>query len=797
MKFKLQFFLAITIFLSQIFIFFPIITWTQNQFNIDTPFIEGLALLLFVFFIVLLVAGLLAWIIPSALRKILLPLFVLLTVLVFVQQNILVYDYGLLDGRDIQFDDAGMVGLIDFALWGLGLFIWLFLSKLILKQATLILTFSGLASVAVSISSLLFYDFASNHYTLTITENQKFDYSKEKNVLIFLLDTFQTDLFLQIIDAEPEIKDELLGFNFYPNTTAVFNKTYPTIPLLLTGKTYQKKQGIHEFLVAAYQSSLLTDLIDAGWHVGLYPNINKLIPVNSNIMSNAINKNGWQEKIKHYLQTLDLSLLRSVPHVIKPTIFNQGKLLIQKPVVQFIEQQKWFVDQSLMIQKMPNVHGHLGLNFLANLKQYASASQKQPTFMFYHLLMPHRPFLLDRNLAPVNNKHDFKAYQGYAYASLKLMISYLSELKKLGIYDQSAIMIVSDHGAGDYTNLEFDESSKSFIPIQRYGHEIASAKPLLLVKGFHEKNTFSISQKPVSLLDVMPTLADFSDIPIKASGLPIHMIDEKQTRERFYYHYDFTGFDSKYLQDFNVFKISGPVNDEHSWQHQGLLTVTRDAEAVNDGPYYLNEIIRFGTDLKQDADHSNRFIISDNPHFNLSSLALNNQKTELEIPMAEPMVEGELYQLELWMSSAEGDNELNINIENQRSTVVNVDEKSFIYQFPFVFHGSDNKQLNLKIEDIRTHSNSSVAMSKLFIKKINVRGLKSDDEDLALDFAKDIDDFHAYGFRPVEKWGGRWTTKKQSSVLFMASKNFCLNKSLKLNLLKFQMGVDSTQFKVF
>ena len=796
MKVKQKLFIAVLIFLSQILIFFPAITWTHNQFNINTPFVDGIPLLLIIFVALAILAGVFSWVIPKFLSHKLLALFVVLTVLVFIQQNILVYDYGVLDGRNIQFDTIGMIGLIDLCVWGLGLLMWLFLSKPIIKQATLILCFSGLASVAVTINAMLFYDFAANARHLAITETNKFNYSKEKNVLVFLLDAFQTDLFMQIIEAEPQIKDEFQGFNFYPNTTAAYSKTYPTIPLLLTGKSYLKKEGIHEFLVNSYQSSFLTDLIDADWHVGLYPEINKLIPVNTNIMSNVINKSSWHQTIENYLLTLDLSLFRSVPHAIKPTIFNKGQMIIQKPTIRMIGQQKWLADQSTNNLKMPDKLGHKGLDFLENLQQHGSVLQDQHTFMFYHLLMPHRPFLLDRNLNQVNHKLEFNAYRDYAYASIKLMIAYLKELKSLGVYDQSTIMILADHGGGDYFSFEYDQKARSFNPIEEFGPEKASAKPLLLIKGFHQKNDFSVSNKPVSLIDVMPTLAGFSDIPVNTSGLPIDQIDENMPRERLYYHYYFTGFDSKYLQDFNIFKISGSVNDNNAWQHHGVLTFSGQSQEVNDTPYHLNQNLQFGTDIKQGADHSNKFIVSKNPHFYTSSLNLANNLTELEIPLAQPLIVGEFYQLELSLSSAEKEALLRIDFNDTWRVLINVDEAAFTYRLPIVFYGEESDQLQLKLEAIQSDTETQVAMNKLLLKKIKVHELAPSEEGLKLDFSKNIRTYHGHGFKPAKPWG-RWTGKKQSTVLFMGSDDFCANNTINLNIIKFQKGVNPSKFKLF
>ena len=102
-------------------------------------------------------------------------------------------------------------------------------------------------------------------------------------------------------------------------------------------------------------------------------------------------------------------------------------------------------------------------------------------------------------LLPVHLSKILKAYQEYAIASLKLMITYLKELKNLGIYDNSSIIISADHGSGEYTDKVYNSSEGRYLPALKNGKVMASGKPLLLVKNYLENHPLKISSKPVSL----------------------------------------------------------------------------------------------------------------------------------------------------------------------------------------------------------------------------------------------------------------------------------------------------------
>ncbi len=795
MKHPIVFFFALSLLLIQVLIFFPIITWTQNQFNLDTPLIEGVALLITILGALVGLVAITAWLIPSLLRNFLLPILVVSTVLIFFQQNILVGEYGMIDGKTLEFNDVGYLTWFDSILWCTGLLLSIIWRKFISQKAALILTFSGLASVAVLITALISYDFKSNQSNYSISEQNKFNFSDQENALVFLLDAFQSDLFTQIIDAEPALKKHFSGFKYYPNTTAVFSKTYPTIPLLFSGKVYSKKQPIKEFLVSAYQKSLLTDLIDADWHVAVYPYNKQLLPINPNIMTNVTNDYGWTEIVADYFQTLDLSLLRSVPHTLKPKVFNNGEFVVRKPVTNYIKQKKWFKNNASNLHKLPRIDEHVGVNFLSQLKVHADTSLPQPSFKFYHLIMPHSPFLLDRNLNPTPHKNETTAYHDYAYASIKLMIQYLVELKKLGVYDKSSIMILADHGGGVYHDLAYDANEKSFIPIKQYGREKASAKPLLLIKEMYNNDPFSISQSPASLLDVMPTLAALTGMKAESAGIPINQLTETQTRVRTYYYYEFTGFDSKFLQDFNTFKISGHVNEDSSWEHSGILTTAEDSTLQNNELYQLNQIAGFGTDIKHNSHHTNRFLVNDNHVFHSSKIESTAQAIELEVPLTETLEARSVYQLYLSLSSVNSSHSVSIIINDVEHSVLNLDERLTEHQIPFVLHSNDEALLKIKIKNINSNETTPLGLSRLVIKKIHIIEPHRVDDTFQFDLTTKLNHYHLNGFWPVEKWG-RWTSKKQASLLFLQPKGFCQNNTVKLSLQKFHTGVDPEQFKV-
>ena len=797
MNIKKSSLLATIIVLFQVFVFFPISMWTQNQFNFDIYFLDGLNIISYVAFIAIIFSLLLVLLTPKAILNYLLPFLVLLSSLIFIQQNILVWDYGILDGNNLDFSTNHVRGFIDVGIWVIGGALFLFHRKFFTKNASLILAFSGIVSISVLLPTLLTYDFNMNKNSVSITEDEKFTYSKEKNILLFVLDGYQSDLFWEIIDNEQEVKSKLSGFKFYPNTSSVFAKTYPSIPLLLTGQVYQKKQSISDFIDLAFNQSLLSKLIGLGWDVGLYPYVKSTIPLNESVLNNYINKTTLIDKIGNYLQALDLSLFRLAPHIIKKDVFNNGNFILRNNLIQYIEDEKLFKSVDEKIIKLPKVHNHQGINFLENLKTHISSESSKSTFRFYHLIMPHSPFLLNRELEYGRYKNSFESYQNYAYASLILVIRYLEELKKTGIYDNSAIIILADHGGGDYTRNKYDSKNRTFSPVSKIGKVVASGKPLLLIKGFGDKGDLTLSYKAVSLIDIAPTVASFADIDIgKQSGIPINSIVDGQSRERKFYYYKFTGWDSMYLQDFSVFNINGNVYNENSWKNIGTLTANIEEGLEESEQYILNKIMRFGSDMKLDSDYSNKFLTGGNYNYLHSSVKSIDQQIQLSINLNKPLVNDQAYKIELDLSSEKTTSKVVIESNNKVLGTISLEKNKTTQSIYFQPNKFKNKNsLNLKIYIPNKNHDNEMLLSKIKIKKVEYPNLSKLDNNSVVLFSENIDGYYPDGFWSKKTWG-RWTSKKESSIVFKTSDNFCEGSYLTLRILKFYKGINVNDFLV-
>ena len=71
--------------------------------------------------------------------------------------------------------------------------------------------------------------------------------SPERNVIILLVDTLQSDIFEELVNENPELKRELPGFTYFRNSSGLFPYTHLSIRALLTGAHYRPLEKLADY----------------------------------------------------------------------------------------------------------------------------------------------------------------------------------------------------------------------------------------------------------------------------------------------------------------------------------------------------------------------------------------------------------------------------------------------------------------------------------------------------------------------------------------------------------------------
>ena len=147
-----------------------------------------------------------------------------------------------------------------------------------------------------------------------------------------------------------------------------------------------------------------------------------------------------------------------------------------------------------------------GKETLALVEPWLQSVNGRPFFLFFHVYEPHAPHDPPE---PFKSRHAL-AYDGEVAASDAVVGELLDELRRLGVYDRSIVIVLSDHGEGLGEHGE-DEHG---ILLYRWALHV----PLLLkLPGADGGGTSA--KEPVGLVDLLPTLTGLLGLPTP-KGLP-------------------------------------------------------------------------------------------------------------------------------------------------------------------------------------------------------------------------------------------------------------------------------------
>lgn len=351
----------------------------------------------------------------------------------------------------------------------------------------------------------------------------------EKNVIGIFLDMFTGDHIQRILSEEPELVNKLEGFVYFPDTIATGNGTFLSSPSIYGGPSYKPailnqmfpEKSLEEKFAEAY--AILPNIFsEKGYNVVMagYPYLKKDNPyflTHITKESNILYGDDWgKDYIPHWLQWAKenhieilknkdsispfifmLSLFRGIPFCLRPIVYNKGQWLgndISAPVLEAAFQDHF----------LPNIST---IQFMGDF--ITVNSNEKPTFKMIYNVLPHLPWYLEaETLQPVvdpypETKAPLDLVDGVIpehYFTEKHVVHFISDfiasLKENGIYDNTRIVIFSDHDEFDSWRLTriFDEYSYPGRP-----------NALLMFKDFGEHGPLRTSEALMSCEDI-PTL---------------------------------------------------------------------------------------------------------------------------------------------------------------------------------------------------------------------------------------------------------------------------------------------------
>lgn len=458
------------------------------------------------------------------------------------------------DGAQVMWGDYKTITVISAVVW-IALFA-LAISLSIRKS----LVFKGVATtlclvavVAQSVSlGLLFTTPGANGLTPidirpSVTSEGVSEVSDKNNVIMFVLDTFDTKYLQEVVEADPTCLEEFAGFTWFENTTGSMIPTRYAMASLLTGQSLDEHDDSFStsLIIDWYtQHDLIDDINAQGYETDLYAtDIHDAIGALSEKVENIKQLENEIDYPSAIAILLKCSLYRDMPWLLKPPFWfytDQVNNAVLGGDTENAADPVWTMDDA---------------KYYSLLKEEGLTKVdigEKGSFRVIHLAGTHAPYTIDRHAEFVEGGTD---YVEQGLGSLHIVSEYLKELKELGVYDDATIVVTADHGEWYLA----DEIS-------------GPTSPMLLVKpssetgGSHEP--LKTSSVPTGHVDLAATILDAVGGPADAyGGMNVFDVPEAD-RSRFYYSTSVTGPNNDYTF-IKQWEVEGDALAWEDWHETG------------------------------------------------------------------------------------------------------------------------------------------------------------------------------------------------------------------------------------
>jgi hypothetical protein len=550
-----------------LFAFAPTTIYQGNIDEFAIPLPSILVLFVLPALALLLVLSLIGLLLPEKPHRLYLSILFVLGVLVWLQGNFLVWKYGLFDGQGIDWSINAWRGWADGAMWA-GLLI---LACLFYRRVFRIVAWGSAVITTVLLVSLLITSlqrpetWAAKEKSSRplIPPEEIFEFSSQFNVIHFILDGFQSDIFSEIIaEGFDRYSAALVGFTFFEETMGSFPTTYMSIPAFLSGRVYKNNMPMRRFLDQVKRGkNLFNALYERGYETDIVTNplfVRGARYSRQYQIAIPYGGTGQQNVRSNSALMLDLVLFRHAPHFLKKYVYNDQTWLIQRG----------FTPKNNTLNLAYFSH----TAFLDDMIEHLSVKRDKPVYKYIHLMTPHAPMV-------VNKDCEYAGKIGLTRDNIKIqarcvldhILKFLDRLRNRGLYDSSLIILQSDHGHGqkiNMTNLESRGDGVNFVDNMSLPAIAGSALALVVIKPPQNKGDFRISRAQVSLTDIPATIGSLLNLDDKFNGRSVFEVDPDEVRERrFYYHEWRKGsWRKSYFPRLDEFVVTGSVFDRNSWR---------------------------------------------------------------------------------------------------------------------------------------------------------------------------------------------------------------------------------------
>lgn len=392
---------------------------------------------------------------------------------------------------------------------------------------------------------------------------------KHKNIVVFLLDMVQGHSFTNVF-TDGQISQKLDGFVWYPNSVSIANMTCPSMPAIYGGMDFapDKLNADANRTLNAKASDAMHGLRDDfkkrgfrfvhyNCNLAVFGNdLTRISPLyDKALLSRATGKPDYFG-VSRMLEILRCNaLLQASPLVLRPFIYNGGRW--RGCGLSDYGSYRPFSDEHMFYEALP--------------KLTELADGDEGFFNFFHVEATHNPWGIPDAEGKIRRTDNVGV--------LKWMVARLGEyfewMKRHGVYDNTRIVLISDHGLVNMSKGEFDPATDPMKNRQLWKkftagisdcrmlqeQKIQMLNNLLVIKDYNEGASLRCDGRIMSNSD-LKTILECEHVTKTVATLPLE-------REAFVTvpPSDGSGFQANKTMDILLhFRIKNNVFDLANWE---------------------------------------------------------------------------------------------------------------------------------------------------------------------------------------------------------------------------------------
>jgi len=366
---------------------------------------------------------------------------------------------------------------------------------------------------------------SKTHTGYKLDGSKQFEVSSDENVVVFIMDAFYSKYFSDLLAEQPEYYETFSDFIFFDDVNSEIAATTISMPHILTAHGIDYSLPTIEATKQCWNSSeaefFYSSVHDAGYKAELYSDSDVYYGGAENMMGKIDNISRYEftyitEKTPTFLSLASLAAYRYFPHWLKEIVYISDIRYVNM----YTTSDSVYADQNYSswesISASSRDRGILYYNddyYSGLINGLTTTDEKKCIFQHIHGM--HEPF--------ISEVSDSSDRQGALNGCMTIFKEYINQLKQIGVYDNSTIILTADHGKHN----KFEASSVFLIkPAGRTA----------------EKLTINSSPGNVQS-DTLPTILDCMGLPYEQLEYSVFDLTEDMVRTRYFRE---IVFDEKY-----------------------------------------------------------------------------------------------------------------------------------------------------------------------------------------------------------------------------------------------------------